>query len=66
MPGMTPEMRRAMEFVARLLADPQVDARIHADPRLHEIWARPAVQQYLRMLREMHGGEARPAEPHRH
>jgi hypothetical protein len=56
MPGMTPEMHRAMEFIARLLADPQVEARIHADPRLHEIWARPAVQEYLRMIRQMHGG----------
>jgi hypothetical protein len=66
MTGMTPELHRALDFVARLLADPQVDARIHADPRLHQIWARPAVQQYLRMLREMHGGGATPPEPHRH
>jgi hypothetical protein len=56
MEGMTPEMHRAMEFIVRLLADPQVEARIHADPRLHEIWSRPAVQQHLRMLRQMHGG----------
>jgi hypothetical protein len=56
MAGMTPEMQRAMEFIVRLLADPQVEARIHADPRLHEIWSRPAVQQHLRMLRQMHGG----------
>jgi hypothetical protein len=53
---MTPAMQRAMEFIVRLLADPQVEARIHADPRLHEIWARPAVQQYLQRLRQMHGG----------
>jgi hypothetical protein len=53
--AMTPQMQRAMEFIVRLLADPQVDARIHADPRLHQIWADPAVQRHLRMLREMHG-----------
>jgi hypothetical protein len=53
---MTPAMHRAMEFIVRLLADPQVEARIHADPRLHETWARPAVQQYLQRLRQMHGG----------
>lgn len=56
MPGMTPEMHRTMEFIVRLLADPQVEARIHANPRLHEIWSRPAVQEYLRMIRQMHGG----------
>jgi hypothetical protein len=70
MPGMTPEMHRAMEFIVRLLADPQVEARIHADPRLHEIWSRPAVQEYLRMIRQMHGvpngqGGAQQT-PHRH
>jgi hypothetical protein len=65
MPGMRPEMHRAMEFVVRLLADPQVEARIHADPRLHEIWSRPAVQEHLRMIREMHGG-GREQPQHRH
>lgn len=58
MEGMPGGMHRAMEFILRLLADPQVEARIHADPRLHEIWMRPAVQQHLRMMREMHGGGA--------
>jgi hypothetical protein len=70
MPGMTPEMHRAMEFIVRLLADPQVEARIHADPRLHEIWSRPAVQEYLRMIRQMHGGPdgqgGAQQTPHRH
>jgi hypothetical protein len=55
---MSPEMHRAMEFIVRLLADPQVDARIHADPRLHEIWADPAVQRHLDMMRRMHGPDA--------
>jgi hypothetical protein len=64
MPGMTPEMRQAMEFIVRLLADPQIEGRIHADPRLHQIWADTAVQRYLRMLREMHGGGAGGHEGH--
>jgi hypothetical protein len=63
---MTPAMHRATEFIVRLVADPQVDARIHADPRLHEIWARPAVQQYLQRLRQMHGGAVPVAVPPRH
>jgi hypothetical protein len=54
MQGMTPEMRRAMEFIVRLLADPQVEARIHADPRLHRIWTDAAVQRHLQMMRQMH------------
>jgi hypothetical protein len=60
------EMHRAMEFVVRLLADQQVEARIHADPRLHEIWSRPAVQEYLRMMREMHGGGREQPPQHQH
>jgi hypothetical protein len=52
---MTPAMHRAMEFIVRLLADPQVEARIHADPTLHEIWMDPEVQRHLQMMRQMHG-----------
>jgi hypothetical protein len=55
MQGMSREMHRAMEFIVRLLADPQIDARIHADPRLHQIWADPEVQRHLQMMRQMHG-----------
>jgi hypothetical protein len=71
MPGMTPGMHRAMEFIVRLLADPRVEARIHADPRMHEIWSRPAVQEYLRMIRQMHGDDhdghgGAQQTPHRH
>jgi hypothetical protein len=66
MAGMASAMHRVMEFIVRLLADPQVEARIHADPRLHEIWSRPAVQQYLQMIREMHGGERHEHERHDH
>jgi hypothetical protein len=53
--GMTSEMHQAMEFVLRLLADPQVDARIHANPGLHQLWADPEVQRHLQMMRQMHG-----------
>ncbi len=55
MQGMSPEMHRAMEFIIRMLADPQVDARIHANPRLHQLWADPEVQRHLQMMRQMHG-----------
>jgi hypothetical protein len=66
---------QTMEFIVRLLADPQVDARIHADPELHRLWADPAVQHHLRMMRgihapggaehEGHEGQADP-QPHDH
>jgi hypothetical protein len=60
MPGMNMGMHRAMEFIVRLLADPQVDARIHADPRLHRLWADPEVQRHLEMMRRMHGDDVQP------
>jgi hypothetical protein len=52
--AMDPGMHRMMEFVLRLLADPQVEARIHADPRLHELWGDPDLQRHLEMMRRMH------------
>jgi hypothetical protein len=51
-------MHRAMEFIVRLLADPQVESRIHATPRLHELWEDPALQRMLQMLRRMHAPDA--------
>jgi hypothetical protein len=66
---MTPEMHRAMEFIVRLLSVPEVEARIHADPRLHRLWVDPAVQRHLEMMRRMHGGEGHEGhapQPHRH
>ncbi len=52
---------QAMDFVVRLLSDPEVEARIHTDPRLHELWSDPEVQRRLKELR------ARPAAaPHQH
>ncbi|HYH82406.1 MAG TPA: hypothetical protein VEX86_21625 [Longimicrobium sp.] len=57
---------RARAFVARLVADPQVEARIHAVPRLHQLWSDPAVQRRLGELRRQHG-QPQPAAPeHRH
>jgi hypothetical protein len=54
---------QALDFVVRLLSDPQVEARIHSDPRLHQLWSDPQVQRRLAELRR-----SRPAapEPHRH
>jgi hypothetical protein len=48
-------MHRLMELIVRLLSDPQVESRIHADPGLHELWADPEVQRHLEMMRRMHG-----------
>jgi hypothetical protein len=56
-------MHRAMDLFVRMLADPEVDARIHADPELHRLWEDPAVQRHIEMMREMHG---RPGQPHHH
>jgi hypothetical protein len=62
MPGIQPgahgmadrEMHRAMEFIVRLLSDPEIESRIHADPRLHRLWEDPEVQRHLEMMRRMH------------
>lgn len=45
--------RAAMEFVLLLLERPEVEKRIHADPRMHALWSDPGVQQCLRVLREL-------------
>jgi hypothetical protein len=53
---------QAIDFAVRLLSDPQVEARIHSDPRLHQLWSDPEVQRRLAELRR-----ARPAaDAHRH
>jgi len=46
------ERREAMEFIVRLLSDPQVEARVHQDPALHRLWANPQVQARLQELRD--------------
>ncbi|HEX6372440.1 MAG TPA: hypothetical protein VF006_26200 [Longimicrobium sp.] len=54
---------QALEFVVRLLSDPEVEARIHSEPRLHQLWSDPQVQRRLAELRR-----TQPAapEPHKH
>jgi hypothetical protein len=56
---------QAIDFAVRLLSDPEVEARIHSDPRLHQLWSDPEVQRRLAELRR-----AQPAAPaadaHRH
>ncbi|HUE95321.1 MAG TPA: hypothetical protein VMN39_01600 [Longimicrobiaceae bacterium] len=39
-------------FILRLLADPGIEGRIHADPTLHQLWSDPALQEELRRMRE--------------
>ena len=47
-------MHAAMELIVRLLTHPQIEARIHADPRLHQLWSDPQVQRQLELLKRMH------------
>jgi hypothetical protein len=60
--GAAADSAQALDFVVRLLSDPKVEARIHADPRLHRLWSDPEVQRRLAELRR-----ARTAAPqHQH
>jgi hypothetical protein len=59
-----PDSAQALDFVVRLLADPEVEARIHTDPRLHQLWSDPEVQRRLAELRRRR--PASPAPAHRH
>ncbi len=54
--------RAAMEFVTLLLADPQVEGRIHAAPELHRLWQDPAVQRCLETMRALKAA-GRPLPP---
>ena len=47
------DRRRAVEFIVRLLSDPAVEGRIHADPELHRLWSDPDVQRRLAELRRV-------------
>ena len=50
--GLSPEEQRLRnDFILRLLADPGIEARIHADPQLHRLWSDPEVQRRLQELR---------------
>jgi hypothetical protein len=58
----TPEARRAMEFVMLLLSNPQIEARVHADERLHRLWSDPDVQRCLETMRRLKAsGQPLPA-----
>jgi hypothetical protein len=60
--GATMDDARLLAAVARLLADPRIEARVHADPQLHRLWSHPEVQRRLAEARR-----AQPvAAPHRH
>jgi hypothetical protein len=59
-------MHAAMEFLARLLDDPQVEARIHASPALHRLWSDPALQRQLETIRRMHPPPAVDRHEHQH
>ncbi|HYJ79171.1 MAG TPA: hypothetical protein VEW03_06205, partial [Longimicrobiaceae bacterium] len=56
--------RRAGAVVVRLLADPRVEARVHAGPALHQRWSDPRVQRVLAALRRTDAAPS--AAPHRH
>ena len=60
------DAEQAMDFVVRLLSDPEVEARIHTDPRLHRLWSDPEVQRRLAELRRRQGTQGAPPAPHRH
>jgi hypothetical protein len=57
---------QALDFVVRLLSDPEVEARIHSDPRLHQLWSDPEVQRRLAELRRGQPAAPAPAPEHRH
>ena len=52
MGGSAEERAKAIEFIVRLLADPAVEARIHAYPELHALWSDPEVQKRLAEFRK--------------
>jgi hypothetical protein len=62
--GTASDSAQALDFVVRLLSDPEVEARIHSDPRLHQLWSDPAVQRQIAELRRRQ--PVAPAPEHRH
>lgn len=46
------ERRLRNDFIVKLLTDPTVESRIHADPQLHRLWSDPDVQRRLQELRQ--------------
>jgi hypothetical protein len=64
--GSAADRREAVEFIVRLLSDPQVEARVHSDPELHRLWSDPEVQARLRALRQANPRQPAAAPPHNH
>lgn len=60
---MTEERRQAIEFMMRLLADSTVEAKIHADPKLHALWSDPEVQRRLAELRRARATQSAAPAP---
>ena len=60
--GTEADGRRTMELVTLLLSDPEIEARVHADPRLHRLWSDPDVQRCLETMRRLKAsGQPLPA-----
>jgi hypothetical protein len=64
--GSASDRERAMNFIVRLLSDPAVEARIHSDPRLHQLWSDPEVQRRLEELRGNSPAGSQRAPAHQH
>ena len=65
MAGMQPtlqDQQQALNFIARLLSDPSVQAKIQDETTLRRLWADPDVQ---RRVGELRCG-AKPGTPHKH
>jgi hypothetical protein len=61
-PPDTAEARQVMEFVTLLLSDSTIEARVHADPKLHRLWSDPDVQRCLQTMRRLKSsGQLLPA-----
>lgn len=51
-----------MEFMILLLNDSLIEARIHSDPRLHQLWPDPKIQECLAAVRKLKAaGQPLPA-----
>jgi hypothetical protein len=60
------DREQAIEFIVRLLSDPEVEARVHSDPELHRLWSDPEVQRRLAELRERQPAAEPTAPAHQH
>jgi hypothetical protein len=67
MPGMgaaPADVGPALDFIVRLLADPQVESRVQSDPALRRLWSDPEVQRRVREIRARPASA--PAADHQH